>query len=106
LVVAHINVKGFIGILTLHHSGMTISITKSSMAIYNTSSIFGLSLCISSINKISHCSRLFKMLTISEGFDIAYQVTAFIQIFHCLDIIYAIVVLPNQLGQENNICHI
>jgi hypothetical protein len=55
---------------------------------------------------MSQDSKLFKILTISDGLDMAYHVTAFIQMFHCLEMIWAIVVLPNPLGQENNMCHI
>jgi hypothetical protein len=105
-VVAPMSVNGLIGILTFHHSGITISITKSSIAIYNTSSIFGLSLCISSINKISPSSKLLRMLTISAGFVMAYHVTALILTHDCFEIICAIVVFQNPLGPENNICPI
>jgi len=77
--------------------------TKSSIAIYNTSSMFGFSLWISSMNKISQFSSVFNMLIISDGLVIAYPVTAFIFTCHCLDIICAMVVFPNPLGPENNI---
>ena len=102
------SVNGLIGILTLPHSGMTISMTKSSIAIYNTSSIFGFSLWISSMNRISQVSSVFNILIISDGLVIAYQVTALIFTCPCLEIICAMVVFPNPLGPENKIwpiCH-
>lgn len=105
-VVAPMRVKGLIGILTFHHSGITISITKSSIAMYKTSSMFGLSLWISSIKSISPDSKEFKMLIISAGLVIAYHVTALIHTLDCLAMIFAIVVLPNQLGPEKSMCHI
>jgi hypothetical protein len=103
LVVAPISVNGLIGILTFHHSGITISITKSSIAIYKTSSIFGLSLWISSINKMSPFSKVLSIEIISEGLVMAYPVTALMVVVACLEMMFASVVLPNQLGPEKRI---
>ena len=102
-VVAQMSVNGLIGILTFPHSGITISMTKSSIAIYNTSSMFGFNLWISSMKKISQVSSVFKILMISDGFVIAYQVTALIFTCPCLEMMCAIVVFPKPLGPENKI---
>ena len=93
------------GSLRFHPSGITISITKSSIAIYKTSSIAGLNLWISSIKRISQLSKLFKTLTNSLGLEIAYHVIIFILVPSWLATIHAIVVFQNPLGQENNRCH-
>lgn len=77
--------------------------TKSSIAIYNTSSMFGFNLWISSMNKISQVSRVLRMLMISDGFVMAYPVTALMFTCPCLEMMCAIVVLPNPLGPENRI---
>lgn len=100
------SVNGLIGILTFPHSGITISITKSSIAIYNTSSIFGFNLWISSMKRISQVSSVFKMLIISDGLVIAYPVTALIFTCPCLEMICAMVVFPNPLGPEKRMCPI
>jgi hypothetical protein len=50
---------------------------KSSIAVYKISSICGLILCISSINKISHSSIFDKILTKSDCFSIAGQLVDF-----------------------------
>gem|GEM_PF-3611652 len=67
LVVAPIRVKGCMGILTCQPSGITISITKSSIAVYSISSILGIKRCISSINKISHSCNVLSKEIISAG---------------------------------------
>jgi len=101
-----VKVNGAIGILIFQPSGITISITKSSIAIYKTSSIFGLSLWISSINKTSPSSKLLSIEIISAGLLIAYQVIALIFLSICFAIILAIVVFPKPLGPENKVCQI
>jgi hypothetical protein len=93
------------GNLKFHHSGNTISITKSSIAIYNTSSIVGFNLWISSINNTSPFSKELRTLTNSLGLERAYQVITFNWVPNCLEIIHAIVVFQNPLGHENKICH-
>ena len=103
-VVAPIRVKGLIGSLILHHSGITISIKKSSIAIYNTSSIVGLRRWISSIKRISPVSRLLSTLTSSLGLLNAYQVTTFKEVPICLERMPARVVFPNPLDHEKRIC--
>lgn len=104
LVVAPIRVKGLIGSLILHPSGITISIRKSSIAIYNTSSIVGFKRWISSIKRISPASRLLSTLTSSLGLLNAYQVTTFKEVPICLERMPARVVFPNPLDPENKIC--
>jgi hypothetical protein len=103
-VVAPINVNLLIGKRILHHSGITKSITRSSIAIYNTSSIVGFRRCISSINKISHSCKLLRIEISSDGLEIAYHVTALIFTHISLAMMWASVVFPYPLFPEKSIC--